>query len=501
MDKIKMDLADRSKAEQNRNQTAITGLVLMNIILSIAYLVEVLKGVRNVWSYVVVLCLTVIPTAFMAIIYLKNKDSKAIRYIGTAGFGALYGYVMFTSSTDLVFCYVLVVLAILVVYVDMKLSLALGVYSFLINLIVVVIKYVNGEMDATGLTNSEIMIVCILLTNVFTIIATRKVDQINEANIKRAEMQRAKSEELLQTVLNIATSITENIGSASGETEYLETAISDTQRAMQELTEGTNDTVNAIVAQQQSTEAINVHIQQVERTVDSIIEEIRSAESNLEEGNVIMKDLLGQVQISEESSSLVAKEVSELKTDAGQMQDIMGLIGSVANQTGMLALNASIEAARAGEAGRGFAVVASEISNLASQTNNATGDINKLIDNVTKSVEEVTEAVEKLLESNRLQNQYVENTADNFAKIHSSTQDIMTQAGKLREAVVEVTTENSQVVERIENVSAITQEVTAGANETLESCNRNLKSIENVGAIMGKLEEDVKELQKHSTTI
>ncbi len=233
MDKIKMDLADRSKAEQNRNQTAITGLVLMNIILSIAYLVEVLKGVRNVWSYVVVLCLTVIPTAFMAIIYLKNKDSKAIRYIGTAGFGALYGYVMFTSSTDLVFCYVLVVLAILVVYVDMKLSLALGVYSFLINLIVVVIKYVNGEMDATGLTNSEIMIVCILLTNVFTIIATRKVDQINEANIKRAEMQRAKSEELLQTVLNIATSITENIGSASGETEYLETAISDTQRAMQ----------------------------------------------------------------------------------------------------------------------------------------------------------------------------------------------------------------------------------------------------------------------------
>ena len=185
-----------------------------------------------------------------------------------------------------------------------------------------------------------------------------------------------------------------------------------------------------------------------------------------------------------------------MKENARRMQNIVELISNVADQTSLLALNASIEAARAGEAGRGFAVVASEISGLAAQTNGATGDINKLIESIADSVTEVTEAVDSLLESNHFQNEYVGQTAENFRKIHESNREISRQAEQLKQAVTAVETANKRVVESIDNVSAVTEEVTASANETLNSCNLNLESIEKVAKIMDILEIDAKKLHR-----
>ena len=173
----------------------------------------------------------------------------------------------------------------------------------------------------------------------------------------------------------------------------------------------------------------------------------------------------------------------------------MGLIASIANQTGLLSLNASIEAARAGEAGRGFAVVAGEISNLSSQTNSATADINTLIEDVVVSVGEVTEAMDTLLECSRLQNQYVDTTAESFEKIHGSTQSIVEQVANLRSTVEIVMEENKQVEEGIENVANVTQRVMDSANETLASCNTNLQSIAKVADIMNTLTEEAAKLQ------
>ena len=233
----------------------------------------------------------------------------------------------------------------------------------------------------------------------------------------------------------------------------------------------------------------------VDVAVNSIVTEVQNAEENLEKGNEIMKELLHQVQVSGESGALVAEKMEELKTNADKMQSIMGLISNVANQTGLLALNASIEAARAGEAGKGFSVVATEISNLSSQTNAATGEINALISGIVNSIGAVTEAMERLLESSRMQNQYVDDTANNFEQIHNSTQNIVDQVTQLKETVDVVTAANAQVSDGIVNVEAVTQKVMDEANETLESCNTNLQSIANVAQIMDKLMENAEKLQ------
>lgn len=491
-----LDLSNESVAMQVRNKTALIGVCIMNTVLALAYVLEVFKGARTIGSYLIVAAFCFAPVIVSLAMYFKKKDNALIKYVCTCGFGLLYAYVMFTTSSDLTFCYVFVIFGILIVYSDFKLSLGLGIFALVVNIIKIAVTAMAGNLTGVAITNAEIMIACIILTIGCTLLTIYRITQLNQANVDKAEVQRKQSETLLNTVLNISESITANIGLASKETDLLKETINDTQHAMEELTTGTNDTVDAIAAQQQSTDKINLQIQKVGQSVNSIISEVDNAEEKLNSGSIIMKDLLGQVQISEGAGSLVVKEMEELKADAQQMQDIIGLIGNVSGQTGLLALNASIEAARAGEAGRGFAVVASEISNLASQTDSATADINKIIEKITKSIKEVTNAVEKLLESNRMQNQYVDSTAANFEMIYKSTQEIVSQTGQLKEVVEEVTEANKQVIERIDNVSAVTEEVTASASETLESCTQNLKSIEKMADIMDQLGEAVKELQK-----
>ncbi len=82
-----------------------------------------------------------------------------------------------------------------------------------------------------------------------------------------------------------------------------------------------------------------------------------------------------------------------------RIEEMAGLIGSIADQTNLLALNATIEAARAGEAGKGFAVVASEVKSLADQTQKATTAIGTSIDQVRASTEEVVKVIDAISRS------------------------------------------------------------------------------------------------------
>ena len=491
----KLDYSIKEVAEQSKNKTALIGICIMNMILALAYLVEVLKDTRSIVSYCIVAALCIVPSIAGLIIYHINKQSSLIRYICGFGFGLLYAYIMFTSTTDLVFCYIIVFFVILIVYVDFKLLGILSGYAMLVNIALLVKKAMDGNLKGVNLTNAEIVLACLIMTGVFTVLSIYKINQINKANVEKADMEKKQSDALLDTTLSVADSMTDNIESAVGETDSLKDAIELTQQAMTNLAEGTNEAVEAIEAQKLSTMKINEYIRGVEDSVSSIVNEVTEAEENLETGNVIMNDLLKQVRVSEESNAMVVEKMEGLKEYAGKMQDIMGLIRNVANQTSMLALNASIEAARAGEAGKGFAVVATEISSLSTQTNSATGDIDELIENIVKSVEEVTSAMDQLLEGSRLQNQYVNDTADSFKKIHNSTQGISSQVSQLQEAVEIVTEENDQVEKQIEHVAHTMEEVTSSADETLENCNTNLASIAKVAVLMDGLKEDADKLK------
>ena len=491
MQKIEFDLSEKRFADQSKNKTAMIGVYIMNAVLALAYAVELIKGARTPQSYAIFVVLCVLPCIISQLLYTKKKDSGLIRYVLGVGFILLYAYVMFTTTTNLAFCYVIVAFVALVVYIDIKFLSAL-----LINVARVCYLALTTGLSATEVTETEIVFACLILTGLFVILSVKKIDLINVANVVKAENEKKQSETLLNTTLEVAANITANIENVVVETETLKEAIGQTRLAMSDLTSGANDAAAATEEQAISTERIGRYIKGVENSAEEILSESKEAQNNLEQGSKIMEELLLQVKNSEASGRLVTEKVTGLKEYADRMQEIMGLISNVADQTGLLALNASIEAARAGEAGRGFGVVASEISSLSEQTNAATSDITELIQNIAVSIEEAANAMNLLLESSQVQNQYVGNTAESFEAIYKSTKGIIDHASKLKNAVDSVTEENRQIEEKIGHVSSITEEVTARSEETLEACNMNLESVEEVTAIMENLKEEARKLQK-----
>ena len=498
MEKIKKDLSNPLYADESRNQTAILAVTIMNLVLTVAYLLEVFKGARTIPSYIFVAASCILPSVASVFVFLKKPYTKLIRYILGVGFTIFYAYTMLTAQNMLAFCYVLVIFAALIIFVDLKFCIMLGGAAFLVNIVSLVKRALTVGLSAEDVTSAEIMLACIILTCLFSVLSIKRVEKIGQANIDKADFEKEQSEKLLQTTLEVAASINEGVKGALTETEGLHNAIEITQQSMENLNGGASETAQAIMEQQESTNEIDKGIQEVESVAGSIMEELDSTADCLSIGTEGMTELLNQVQVSQTAGKAVAKEMAELREDAGQMENIVGMIRSVSDQTALLALNASIEAARAGEAGRGFAVVAGEISKLASQTNSATAEISKLIENIGRSIGEVIEAVDELLSSNEIQNQSVGRTAENFERIRNSADVILKHAEQLKTTVDVVAVANTKVVQNIDNVSAVTQEVSASATETLDGCNSNLESIEKLMQIMEQLGTEAKKLQKEA---
>ncbi|MDE7332793.1 MAG: hypothetical protein K2O16_11290 [Lachnospiraceae bacterium] len=478
------------------NNTAIKGHTVIDSILFAAYLLEVLKGSRTIGYFAVFALLAVVPVAVEWLIYARNPESGAIKHLIGITYGVLYIFAIFTTNSLLPFTYAFPMFIVIILYMDPRFNIIIGVFASCANLAYVVYHGMTVGYAKTEIPDVEIRVAATILTALFMIFTAFAVTKVNNMKLKQIQDQTDETGRLMSSILaasqNMITDITEVTRQMSG----LGDSVTKVHDAMQEVSVGSTETAESVQVQIQRTEQIQAHIGNVKNTTAQIEQNVRDTVNKVAAGREQMAALESRAKESKSANAEVLEKMQALSTYTGQMNTIIETISSITNSTVMLALNASIEAARAGEAGRGFAVVASQISELAGRTQAATSNITGLIENINKELAHVAEAMNVVIRSNDANAESTSVVKNTFAGITSGTEDIHRRTEELLHTVMELEHANGDIVENIQTISAITEEISAHANETFRACDENICMVESVRRIVGNLNGDAKKLQK-----
>lgn len=236
-----------------------------------------------------------------------------------------------------------------------------------------------------------------------------------------------------------------------------------------ELKRIANQTTDGVTLQHQDTDSIATAMNEVVATVAEIANsaaraanEARAAQVASDEGTSLVKENIAAVNALSNRIQETSQSVNELEQQSLAIGNVLDIIGDIAEQTNLLALNAAIEAARAGEQGRGFAVVADEVRTLATRTQQSTEQIyniiNKLQQGSKSSVASMAQAIEDV-DKNVEQSTKVGNALD---KIHQAINSINEVNMQIADATDQQTTVTEEINQSIVNISNVSSETLSG---------------------------------------
>lgn len=257
----------------------------------------------------------------------------------------------------------------------------------------------------------------------------------------------------------------------------------------------TESTSSGVRRQQQATvqakQSIEQLLQASESMADRASEAARAAGSaNLaaQKGSREVEAAITGVNSLTNQVGVTGEAVGRLNTQVGEIAKIVDLIGGIAQETNLLALNAAAEAARAGAAGQGFAVVAAEVRSLSLQTQESTKRIQQLIQELGERSQEVSRAIE----TTRVQ---ADATGKGAQDIREAFKDILSGVERIAEVTGGISQEASRqrelgrnVANQVEGIRSISDSTSSGAAETA-------KAGQSLAELANRLQQRVDEFQ------
>jgi methyl-accepting chemotaxis protein len=278
---------------------------------------------------------------------------------------------------------------------------------------------------------------------------------VNEILNSASDMS-ATSEELSATVEEVSSKmevVNESIQQISNGVQDLSATTEEVSASTDEISTNTNGLANKAVEGNKAVQEIKVRALDIKT----------KAFKNIEESDVIYKVNYNNILNSIEK----AKVVDEVKIMADS-------IGSIAEQTNLLALNAAIEAARAGEQGRGFAVVADEVRKLAEKSSEAVTNIQTMVAQVQTAVNELSQSGQEVLDF------MDKNVKPNYEFLNETGIQYEKDAEFVNDIIGDISNSTKQIHEVVEQISFAVQNVSATAEQSATSSEEITNSVKEI---------------------
>lgn len=291
---------------------------------------------------------------------------------------------------------------------------------------------------------------------------------------------------------------TENVSASTGKLAEVSDVITNSGEqiacAVDEMGEGlnsqANDSQNCVVQM----DDLSTRITRAVDTVKNMSAITENTKGIISEGMSTMDDLSSKSEDTTNITKNVTMNIRNLEESLSAVEGFVEVINGIAEETNLLALNASIEAARAGEAGRGFAVVAQSVSSLSDGTIGAAKQIQDVMQEIKSYAEDTVKVASKAEEIVSRQTVTVNDTIHVFGKMNDYLENLINEIVSLRSTIESMERHRNDTLAAIDNISSVSEETAASVSTVNDSLKNQMTMIDDLHSSTMELENRAKEL-------
>lgn len=290
--------------------------------------------------------------------------------------------------------------------------------------------------------------------------------------------------------------------------EHLDQDASSTTRTADQVGKAVGDIATGASSQAEETQSATEHVV----SMGNMIQETNRVAEELEDNSKQMQDSSGQameimhelMEVNEQTRASIeeiAEQTNITNASAQKIKEATGIITAIAEETNLLALNASIEAARAGEQGKGFAVVALQIQKLAEQSNDSATQIDAITNELIHDSMTAVETMQEVRDVMERQSDKMVKTNDVFQEVNVGVENALNGVVHITDRTEGLDESRSRVIDVVQSLSAIAQQNAAGSEETSASVTEMGDTLKNISENATRLKDIAYQLDQSIRSI